>query len=448
MDEKTEKRRVVSAARRLGRALTGAGVRLHGIFRSPGGTKGSPRRDPYEGFEVIERVLSPDTCRILYEQFWPAANVADTFSEDIVRGWFTLDFPDRPDLAQIVERYLLRLNAKSHFHSMALNEAIYGDGGIALGIQDGRMLHEPVDESNIEKIEFLHSFGRTAISSMELEGSLFSPQYGRIKKFILNSDKQSSLKVDASRILHFQTRGMERDVWGRSLFLRMLQIFLVIDNAEWTVGQLIYSLVFRTLKSNWEFDNEEQEQIAQQELEKELNVLTTFLLGEGEKIEYVGPTGAISGLEPLLKYIWECYAASARIPQSHLLGQPQGTVTGAAWDTRRYYDRIRGIQENYLRELIERLIRYILLAKDGGGLTPEEVNTLTWGIRFNSLLEEEETEKVKRDLVKAQTAQALIETGIAEAGELRGRFDFLNGSETPLEKLVQPENAGENRTDV
>jgi len=434
MPDKVKKR--YSAAKRLASRIGGESLgRVHGIFKSSKSGKGGSR-DPYENFQVVERFLSPDTCRILYEQFWPAGNVADVFAEDMVRGWFTFSCPSLPELVPIVEAYLKRLNAKSFFHSMALNEAIYGDGCIAIGIEDGRDLASPVDAEAIETIRFLHSFGRPAISSMEIDQNLFSQNYGKIKMFVLNSENQSNIRVDASRILHLQTRGLEHEVYGRSLFLRMLQIFLVLDNAEWTVGQLIYSLVFRVLKSNWEFDNAEQEQRAQEELEKELNALSTFLLGKEEELIYAGPTGAVSGLEGILKYIFESYAAAARIPQSHLLGQPQGTVTGAAWDTRRYYDRIAGLQENYLRELVEKLIRYILLAKDGGNLSVEQVNQLDWSVKFNKLLVEEEEQKAKVDLVKAQTAQALIDTGIADAGELRQRFDFLKGEETPLEKLI------------
>lgn len=427
-----EKKKRVNAVGRLAQP----GVRSHGIFRAPGGAKGNRRFDPYEDFQIAPRVLAPETARILYEQFWPARNVADAFAEDMTRGWFSLVIPEQPALVKIVEAYLSKLKAQTHFHSMVLNEAIYGDGAIALGIKDGRAVRERVDEDNIETIEFLHSFGRPAISNMELDKNLFGAGYGRIQQFELQGAAQSTLTVDASRILHLQMRGLENEIWGNSLFLPMLQVFLVLDNAEWTIGQLIYSLVFKVLKSDWEFDNVEQEAQAQQQLEKELTVLSTYLLGKEEELSYAGPTGAISGVDSLLNFIWEAYAGAARMPKAHLIGQPQGTITGASWDTRRYFDRLAGLQESYLRELIEKLIRYILLARDGGALTVEAVQALHWEVKFNSLLVEDATEQGKRDLIKAQTAQVLIDSGVASPGELRAGFAFLKGMETPLESLL------------
>lgn len=418
------------AARRL--------ARLASFFRSPTGAKGNPIYDPLMRMQLQSKTLEPAAARMFYEQLWMARNVADVYAEDLTRAGFTVEIPDRPELVDIVESYLRRLQFQTALHSACLNEAIYGDGGIVLNIADGRDPASPVDRSSIQSVRHLNAFGRTSMADIVIQDDVTKERYGYATafKFHVPSARGRVVVVDASRVLHLQMRGLADDKWGSSVFVPMLQVFQALETAEWTAAQLMRMMVFRVLKSDFTTDTTDDEDAINAELEKELDALTAMLIGKDEELYWLSPTGSIgSGVREFLDFLWECYAGAARIPKAHLIGQQQGTLSGASFDTVTWYNRVSGLQESYLREIVERLVSYILLAKDGGNLSPEELDELNWRVRFNALMRLSDVEQVEVDLKRAQERQIYIDLGVASPDDVAAQVSWVK--KTPMQRVVE-----------
>ncbi|MFN7139263.1 MAG: anti-CBASS protein Acb1 family protein, partial [Limisphaerales bacterium] len=122
-----------------------------------------------------------------------------------------------------------------------------------------------------------------------------------------------------------------------ALFLPLIQIIKVVDSAEWSVGQIMYSLVTKVVKGNFSAMTDAEYRALQEDLDRSLNALTTVLLGRGEEFEYKSPAGVSQGVASLLDFVWQCASASLRMPRTHLIGQQAGAIAGAREDTRTYY---------------------------------------------------------------------------------------------------------------
>ncbi len=387
-------------------------LRTLGAFKSRESRKGSTRYDPYEKFEVVQRLLEPEVARVLYEQFWPARNIVDVLAEDMTRRWITLE--GDPHTKDIAEAELKRLNAQSAFHDLIRHELITGDGIIIIGADDGQSPDQPLRAGPV-KVRFLHVLGRDGIEDIDIDDDALSPQYGKAKRFILKGKKV----VHASRVLHLQTRTLTNEKWGASIFLPLLQIFLVMDNAEWSVGQILYSLIFKVVKTKTLFHSQAQDENLDAEIAKELNALSAVIVGPDEDVEFRSPTGSLGSVGDLLEYIFNSYSAAARIPKTRLIGAGVGTLSGAEFDTRSYYDRINGMQEAYLRELIQRLLDLIA---PGVSFT------------FNSLLTEDEQRKASTFKDKVAAIVELVNIGAITIEEARGMLGL--SSESPLAAIA------------
>lgn len=422
--------------------------RIDSSFTSQYSHKGSATRDPLAQSQVATPVkLTLKNIDDLYKGNWLCRNLIDIPAEDMTRSWCNVIIPDDPELQKRVELKLTVLNARSRFHDMCRYESLYGDGCIAIGINDGVALEHEVQLEGIESIKFLHSFGKPAIKDIVLNEDLFgSDHYGEADKFILYGNEP--IEVHASRVLHLQTRGFSTDKFGVSVYQPMMQLIKVMDSAEWSVGQIIYSMIFKVLKVK-QLPTPTQHDAIIKQLEQELNALTCVLMRDDEEFSFESPMGAAQGMGSLLDFLWDSVSGASRVPKAFLLGQRQGGLTGAEWDSRTYFSRISALQNNYLKELVEYLVKLILLSKEVGDLTPDELSELEYCVEFNPLFSETASERAERMFKEAQAHAIYMDRQVVADSEVREQLDWVRGPGPMTQLLSVPEEPmPENPDDV
>lgn len=384
-----------------------------------GGKRGSLLHDPLEKLGVIKRLLSPQAARALYGASWFARNVVDVISEDMTRRWCVVHTGDE-GLDKTVEDYLRFLEARSRFHDLVRHDLIYGNGIMLVAAEDGADMKSPLRADKLKAVKFLNVISPLHVSiEGDIDEDVGSPTYGEIVQYRFSKGGKPAL-VHSSRVLHLAMRALYGEKWGSSVFIPMLQIIKVLDSAEWSAGQILYSLVTKVIKGNFSGLTDAEERALQEELDQSLNMITTILLGKSEEFEYKSPAGVTQGVQALLDFVWECAAGAARIPRTHLIGQQAGAIAGAREDTKTYYGRIAGLQDSYLVPLLERLVKMILVAKDGGGLSLEAAEEIPLEIVFNPLGIEDEQAKAQVFLDKAKAVQILVDTGIMDIESAKG----------------------------
>lgn len=383
--------------------------------------------DPLVRLEIIQQTINPKAARALYEASWFARNVVDIVAEDMTRNWCQVQTGNQ-ELDDIVTKYLVKLGAQSVFHDLVRHDLIFGNGIVLVGLEDGADLSKPVRADSIRSVRFLNVLDPMSISSeAEIDTNITSPTYGEIVRYKVKSRGKEDVSIHSSRIFHLAMRALYGEKWGTSVFVPMLQIIKVLDSAEWSVGQILYSSVTKVLRGNFAGLTDAEERALRDELDQSLNMLTTICLNKNEEFEYKSPAGVSQGIDALLDFIWECAAGAARVPRTHLIGQQAGAIAGAREDTKTYYRRIAGLQQAYLEPLLKRLAQYILMAKDGGGLSPDAVSSMAIRVIFPGV-QSDGSEVAQAVLDTARALQIFVDTGIMSVEEAQEYAKGLLGN--------------------
>lgn len=415
--------------------------------------------DPYArmGVRLQQQRLTEAEIFELYRLFSIAANAVDIPAEDMTREGFVFSCPGAPDVEERVRKKLRDLNFDSVLHDVVRYELLTGDGFALIGVRGGgddleTDLWEIACRGQLEDVLFLHQFHQFNVADIELEDDILSPRYGQNKFIVLKvkvGGEERRVRVHASRVLHLQTRGFAHEKFGRSIYERLLTNLQVLDTMHWSVGQLVYSLFFKVIKSpRFAGMDENTRQKVVSRLMASLNALTVFVMDSDEEMQIVSPSASLGGFDAVSQFLWDMLAASTRVPKHHLLGQRQGVLTGAEWDTRTYYARIKSLQESYLRELIEYFVKLLMMARAVGGLSLRDIETLDWKIEFNQLFIEDEKERAEREFKRAQMHAIYLQYGVVAPDEVRGELDWVKSEETPLERVMpeQPDIVSPGRT--
>lgn len=331
-------------------------------------TKGKSQDKLMRQIQTDNRELSKKEIKNIYKHNRIAQNLIDIPAEDATREWISLDF-DNDDYEQTIMQKLNDLDAQNAYQQMMAYERKTGDGFLSIGANQAAdfSLEDELNSNTLRDIEYIHPFSRWYIRGADIDENPFSETFGEFRHYYIDPAEESGerRKVHPDRIQHLQIRGLESEKWGIPLYLPLYDALTILDSTAWSLGQIAYSSVFKVLKSpDIDLSNADQWQDLQMMLEEEFNSNTLALIGKDDELTHEGPGNSLPNLESLITFVWEYLAGSARMPKSHLLGQQQGTITGGQYDSLNYYMRIAGLQESYLRPLIENLIDLLLMCNE------------------------------------------------------------------------------------
>lgn len=143
-------------------------------------------------------------------------------------------------------------------------------------------------------------------------------------------------------------------------------------------------------------------------------------LGDKEGDEFQQYDTALGDLDDVIMTNYQLVAAAAGVPATKLLGTtPKGFNSTGSYEEANYHEELASIQTHDLTPFLERhhlLVMKAYVEPNAGGDIPE--TTISW----EPLDSPGEVETAQANLYKAQTGQALIESGAIDASEERQRI--------------------------
>jgi phage-related protein (TIGR01555 family) len=162
-------------------------------------------------------------------------------------------------------------------------------------------------------------------------------------------------------------------------------------------------------------------QCGDQNVLKRLNILNlsksttnTMLLDGDETYEKLSTN--VSGVADLIDRFMQALSAVSKVPCTLLFGRsPAGMNATGESETRNFYDAIKTEQETKLRGVLEKLIRYIMISKDGpfDGIEPE-----FWSLQFVPLWQNTQEQDALTRRTVAETDAIYIDRGVLTPEEV------------------------------
>ncbi len=397
---------------------------------------------------VRGRELSPKECQDLYEENWLAGNIVDTLAEDLTQAGWAFTCPSNPDLEAAIENSYANISLKPAIYEAVRFALIDGDGYIGIGLRESGAVNLVSVPNKVQAVEYLHSFRRANVKNQVREENPLEETYGEWASYdiMTGSSGSQTTPVHAARIVHLQPFDSANSIWGNSIYRRTYDVIQVADNALWSVGQIVYQMVFKVLK----VDYDEFRKVAAErhmtardlmyEWAQDLNSLTMYVVDKGmegippDDIQFPGLASNLGAIPAARDFILMVLSAATRVPQSRLVGNEQGRLSGAEWDAQTYYARIRAMQELHLQPAIEKITDYLLSAM---GLDPSSIE---YKIEFNPLYVENEATRATTERTQAETDAIYLDRDVLTPDEVRERrFDLkpllgtLESEELPTE---------------
>ncbi len=343
-----------------------------------------------------EEFLSLVDCENLYNFDGICARVVDAVPKHALRQGFTVS-------TGVAEEETAILDAMQALQVVARTRLAwtwgrgFGGGALVMGIDDGRALDQPVDESRIRAVRWLWDVDRRDLYPFTWVTDPDSPDFTQPELYRLTrmgGTTSQSVTVHASRVIRFEgpaptrRRRLQLQGWGDSVLQRVYAEIQAARGAFAASGVLLQEasqgvLKIKDLMSMMASDTDDTMKRRLELMDQGRSVARALLLdADGESFERV-EVGSLTGVTEVMDRMINMVAAVSGIPVTVLMGQaPAGLNATGESDIRSWYDEVGSEREQTLRPQMQRLLRLVLLSKEGptGGKIPDG-----WKIVFPSL---------------------------------------------------------------
>ena len=334
---------------------------------------------------------------------------------------------------------------------------LYGGSLLIMGIDDGRMPWEPLDEDNIRSFDSLslvdrrYSFVQSQYAAMGTTSKYGSAQIYLISNAVAGYgwDAYGAQKIDPksandlikqgaqvvlvheSRVIRFD--GNPADIitrqnlagWSWSVlqvvYDAMRQFDQSFDSAAYLLSdasQGVFKLqgLMKAISSG----NRANFAMRLQLLEQSRSVLRGIALDAGTKDgapteDFTRVPTPFGGIPDLLDKMMLRMSSAADMPATELFGRaPAGLNATGDSDTRKWYDSIASEQENDVSPQLKRVFKLVALAKKG----PLRGRRVKWKIKWRPLWSPTDKETSDTRLSNAQRDQIYVQNGIVKPEEV------------------------------
>ena len=372
-------------------------------------------REPRLDDQTLEDMFSDDPY---------ASRIVRAVPEEALRRGFKVRCGDQAAESAIHAR-LEELNVPSKAAEAWTWARLFGGAVFFVGADDGRDPALPLDAANVWAVRFVTVLDKRELFPTGWYQDPLSPLFGEPELYRFSrvgGVGVDSRTVHASRLVRFdgalttRRRRRENNSWCQSELQRIvskLREFNGNSTATSTLLQDASQAVFK-LKNLMDLMAADKQDLVRKRLQlmdmARSAARAIMLDADGEDFSRV-ESGALTGIADVLDKSFLMLAGAAEIPVTILMGQaPAGLSATGDSDIRWFYDRIQTAQQNILRPRLERVVRLLLLAKNG---PTRGVEPAKWSIEFESLYQLTELERA--DL---RSKQATVDVQYIQAGVL------------------------------
>src|SRR5688500_3495771 len=397
-----------------------------------GGTK-----DPSAYTSFTGRPQIPDSVlEALYVEDHFAAKVIEALPKDGLRaGWDLTTGTSSPlEAAAVRDAYRARedeLGVAEELSQGACWGRTFGGALTWIGADDGLRPTEPIDETRIETIRFLHTFDRRDVTVEAYYGDPANPKFRRPAVYRVRANLRSGAgapiggiptSFDQGALIHesrcvvwrgqasTESRRAQLSGWDDSVLERCWDALKQIGEDYGAkslllgrVSQAIYKI--QNLYAMIAGKQEETLRRRMAMLDASRSRARAIVLDTTE--DFVNVSQSLGGVDLLLDKAILRLAAAADMPVTRLMGQsPAGFDATGESDMEQWAGQVDQWRALECRPRHERITRLILLSKDGptGGVEPD-----TWEIKYRPIRMPRARDTAEIRQIEANTYRTLID---------------------------------------
>lgn len=423
---------------------------------------GDVAKDKREAAKLQLELMSYEALELLYRQQAIARRIVDLPPDDMFREGFEPTIKDQQEDAEALLEECTELGVEASMVTALKYKRAYGGSAILVGANDGTAdLSQELNEDNIRSVDYLTVFDAYEARPIEFENNPTKKGYGEATMYQLNPHQLGGTvkplqRVHASRFLVFQGDLASRRQklspslgvahgWGDSIYQRIAKGVRDYDQSWAGVNALMQDFSQTILKIQGlgaallaDKDKTIKKRFQVINMGRSI-VQATILDKDGEDFER--KTTSMSGVSEVQRENMNRVAAEAGIPTVVLFGiSPGGLNATGESDIGIWYDMVRAMQRREAKPALRRLLRLMLLAKDGptGGKLPEKYDVI-----FPALQQESPSQRAETRNKNANTDNLYLNMGVASAEDIaRSRFggkDYGHELDVDLEALEERE---------
>ena len=258
---------------------------------------------------------------------------------------------------------------------------VHGGGALLLGLDDGRRPDEELDVASLRAVRWIASVTASELVPATWDVDARSARFGEPTSYRLQRTSSGggtdNTVVHWTRVVRFEglattrTRRAQLDGWGESVLQNLYDVLSEWNGAHASVTELLSQAsvsVFkmRDLMALLGSDPQGLLKARLEAMDLSRSVARSVLLdADGESFERT-EVGGLNGYADLLDRYSLRVAGAAGMPVAVLMGRsPAGlNATGDA-DTRGWDDVVDGERRTVLRPALERVVRLLLLSREG-----------------------------------------------------------------------------------
>ena len=313
--------------------------------------------------------LTPVEAEALFRSNALAARIVELPAQEETREWVRFTSDPKGKFAERVDS----LDVRSRVFEARVWARLTGGGVILLGFRDGVSFDRPLDEENLEELEFMTVLDAQWVQPLSWYEDPRQPRFGEPETYQVTLPAANSPVVwHATRVLRFDgvpmtvTQKMANEYWGDSVLQRPLEALrdlVVAFNSTSSLVQDFAQGVFEMEGLEAKMASDSDDLVLQRLQLIDLCRSTLRMLpidAANEKFSRVATPTA--GLSDILDRLGLYLSASVGIPYSLLFGEsPKGLNATGEFDAKAFYDSVRASQQRCLRPQVAYLFRLIAL---------------------------------------------------------------------------------------
>lgn len=407
--------------------------------------------------------------------YWLGRKICDTFPIEANKNWLELklNLPKQEQIDEINKSFALytgikRLDVRAKLTEAQVWANLYGGAVVVMIIDDGEKIDEPVNRDKIRTIKELVVLDRHKVvpyvSSPYMD--VTKPEYYNLNLGTSYSETlqeiiaKTGMKIHESRVIRFDGIPLPPDVmrrnfhWGQSVIESVFTELMRDDSVYAKVQEQIETSSFfvHSMEGLRDAINKNKTAVLRESFLQMfimMKLMGGFAIDKEEKAEWL--VRQFAGVPEIMSQYADRIVAATGIPKTILFGiGAVGLAAQGTGDTELnvFRSNVSNYQQFVLHPKYDRLIDYIMLAKDGPGKgkIPDDFD---W--QYRPLAEPDPAAEITARSNQATTDNTYVQAGILLKEEVRkSRFGGRDYSfETTLDdKLWEEQKKQENEQNL
>jgi hypothetical protein len=389
---------------------------------------GVPGRDKTMSVNHVTRVVTDVEAMDLWRGNDIAKKAIEVIPEEMFRQGWDIKMDDK-EMAEALMARCEELAVTAALQRAKQFERAYGGAAIVSTINDGASdLSEPLNERNIMQITGLKVYEPRELHPLRFYEDPRSEKYNEPMTWQLVpiSGRRVQLgEIHESRMIIFPGIRVSNDDaqgtrahWGDSVLTAMEEVLQKFGITWSAVGALIADFAqavfkIKNLAGIFASDNDQAFYKRLQAMDLSRSVLRSIVIDAEE--DYERKATPMSGLPEILELFMTRMASASDLPGTRLFGMSPAGLNATGESDRAFLEDRVVAQYPQLQPLHERLVKLIMLSKDGPlrGREPR-----LWSIEYRPLRQMDEKTRAEARYIQAQTDVLYIQNGVLSPEEV------------------------------